>query len=100
MTYALESHDTIRSQIMALHVIKQSQYIQTILGRFKMTNCNPVPMLLDPNVKLCKEPEDADLTKMREVPYQTLIGSLMYAVLGTRPDISYAPLPDQLTGQL
>ncbi|KAJ3017425.1 hypothetical protein NUW54_g585 [Trametes sanguinea] len=90
----------VDDMIMALHVIKQSQYIQTILGRFKMTNCNPVPMLLDPNVKLCKEPEDANLTKMRGVPYQTLIGSLMYAVLGTRPDISYAPLPDQLTGQL
>ena len=27
---------------------------------------------------------------MKKVPYQSAVGSLMYAMLGTRPDIAYA----------
>ncbi|OJT04063.1 Copia protein [Trametes pubescens] len=45
---------------------------------------------MDPNVRLLKEPDDADLSEMRDIPYQAAIGTLMYAALGTRPDISYA----------
>ncbi|EJF55486.1 hypothetical protein DICSQDRAFT_25697, partial [Dichomitus squalens LYAD-421 SS1] len=70
--------------------ICQSQYILRVLERFGMTDSNPVSTPLDPNVKLVKCAEDADLTEMRKCPYQAVIGSLMYAALGTRPDIAYA----------
>ncbi|PIL28276.1 hypothetical protein GSI_09564 [Ganoderma sinense ZZ0214-1] len=70
--------------------ICQSQYILRVLERFGMADANPVSTPLDPNIKLVKTPDDADLSEMRDVPYQAAIGSLMYAALGTRPDISYA----------
>ena len=31
-----------------------------------------------------------DIEEMKNVPYQSAVGSLMYAMLGTRPDISFA----------
>ncbi len=70
-------------------MLSQSQYVQTVLYRFGMGDCNPVSTLLDPNIKLVKEPDNADLSEMKKVPYEALIGSLMYAALGTRPDIKY-----------
>ena len=68
----------------------QGQYVQAVLERFGMADCKPVSTPLDPNVKLVKVPDGTDLSEMKDVPYQAAIGSLMYAALGTRPDISYA----------
>ncbi len=70
--------------------LSQSQYVQTVLDRFGMGDCNPVSMPLNPNIKLVKEPDNADLWEMKKVPYQALIGSLMYVALGMCPDIKYA----------
>ena len=33
---------------------------------------------------------DAELNSMREVPYASAIGSIMYAMICTRPDVSFA----------
>ena len=41
----------------------QGLYIQTVLERFRMTDCKPVSTPLDPNVKLTKVPEEADLSE-------------------------------------
>ena len=52
-----------------------------------MSNSHPVQMPLVPNVKLIKTPED----EHHNIPeYGTAIGSLMYAAIGTRPDIAFA----------
>lgn len=69
--------------------INQTQYIQRIIAHFDMMTCRPVYTPLDPNMVLVANPEkksDSSLT----VCYQQLIGSLMYAMLGTRPDICFA----------
>lgn len=70
--------------------IRQTHFILTALDRFGMAGCAPASTPMDLNVRLVKEPEDADLSEMKDVPYQAAIGTLMYAALGTRPDISYA----------
>ncbi len=80
------SHNRAARMLM----LSQSQYIQAVLDHFGIGDCNPVSTPLDPNVKLVKVPENADLSKMKKVPYQALIGLLMYMALGTRPDIKYA----------
>jgi hypothetical protein len=66
--------------------IAQSQYIKKILDRFGMSNSHPVSMPLDPNIKLTKTPDN----EHHDIPeYGAAIGSLMYAAIGTRPDIAF-----------
>jgi len=52
-----------------------------------MDACNPVSLPLRPNTKLLKAQDTDDLTDASR--YQQIIGSLMYLVTGTRPDLAY-----------
>lgn len=61
-------------------------YIDKILLRFGMQNCNPVK---DPNHQLWQKQGDTLNTKQITV-YQQIIGSLMYTVIGTRPDLAFS----------
>ena len=67
--------------------ISQKQYIKKILKRFGMEDSKPCKMPMDPNIRLTKTPEDVS----HHIPeYGAAIGSLMYAAIGTRPDIAYS----------
>jgi hypothetical protein len=74
--------------------LPQTHYIDKLLKKFNLENLNPVTMPLDPNVDLNQddEPSDDDITHDMQGSgiYATMIGSLMYATLGTHPDIMYA----------
>ena len=52
-----------------------------------MQDCKESWTPLDQKVNLVK-PEDQDITGFTE--YKSLIGSIMYAMLGTHPDLGYA----------
>lgn len=69
--------------------LDQQGYVQKILQQFDMIKCaeSPTPMA---EARLQKPAEDhvCDPKKRRE--YQSAVGSLMYLMLGTRPDIAYA----------
>ena len=70
--------------------ITQSSYIDKILDRFHMADSNPVctPMEISSSKILST---DSDLQELAQgVPYRQAIGSLMYLMIGTRPDIGYA----------
>ena len=69
-------------------MIDQSRYIGEVLDRFGMSDCNPARTPLPSGIILEKNKGLAD-EKFRS-HYQQLIGSLMYAMIGTRPDIAYA----------
>uniref|UniRef100_A0A0A9WFE7 Retrovirus-related Pol polyprotein from transposon TNT 1-94 n=1 Tax=Lygus hesperus TaxID=30085 RepID=A0A0A9WFE7_LYGHE len=68
--------------------ISQRKYINEILKRFKMETANPISTPLDVNVKF--EPTEAIPSEMDKYPFRSLIGSLMYLAIGTRPDIDHA----------
>ena len=53
-----------------------------------MMSCNPVTLPLDPNHKLRKYQEGDNIADISL--YQQIIGSLMYLVIGTRPDLAFA----------
>ena len=70
------------------HTLKLSQdkYIEEILERHGMADCRPVSTPMAQNQKLTKLTE----AEIDPKDYQRALGSLMYAMLGTRPDIAYA----------
>ena len=53
-----------------------------------MENANPVATPLDPNMKL--EPNSEERQPNRSNDYASLLGSLQYLAVATRPDIAYA----------
>ncbi|KAL2248697.1 UNVERIFIED_CONTAM: Retrovirus-related Pol polyprotein from transposon TNT 1-94 [Sesamum indicum] len=73
--------------------LSQSDYIEKVLCRFKMENAKPVGTPLGNQFKLSNSDSpqtDSERAKMRVTPYASAIGSLMYAMICTRPDIAHA----------
>jgi hypothetical protein len=66
----------------------QTQYIDSILTRFNMQDCKPAKYPL--RAKTILKPRAADEEKADLVLYLAVVGLLMSAMLGTRPDIAYA----------
>lgn len=67
--------------------LHQSTYILTILWRFQLSNCKGISTPMESNAHLTPCIDDSDITNESE--YQSKIGSIMYAMLGTRPDLAY-----------
>jgi hypothetical protein len=71
--------------------LDQRRYVQVVLDRFSMTNCRGVVTPLESNVKYSKNQEattEDEVKKMESVPYKEAIGSLMYLMVCTRPDLA------------
>ena len=70
--------------------IDQSGYIKDIVDRFGMADANPhnTPLPAGAEVHLVKNTKQASESEIKL--YQSLIGSLLYVQIGTRPDISFA----------
>lgn len=87
--------------------VMQVGQVKRALTRFGMEDATPVGTPLDSNIKLLKAPGDEEVDRVLQAEYQSLIGSIMYIALGTRPDIAFAvqhlsqfssnPMPDHLT---
>ena len=77
------------SRNRALHQIElhQSPYIRTLLTQFQMSDCKGISTPMEPNCYLPPCANDTDISNHSE--YQSKIGSIMYAMLGTRPDLAY-----------
>ena len=73
--------------------ISQRTYIERVLARHGMSDCNPRSTPLPTGVVLNKS--QAPTTEeeqyfMRDKPYREVLGAVMYAQIATRPDVSYA----------
>jgi hypothetical protein len=67
--------------------LNQRTYLEKVLERFRMQDCKPAPTPLPAGYKPTDNmvPLDKDIQKH----FQVIIGSLLYLMLGTRPDIAY-----------
>jgi len=75
------------------HCFVPKSYIETIADRFHLTDSHRVHTPLACDTKLCKEmcpSNETGKSKMKGIPYLAAIGSLMYASMGTRPDVTFA----------
>lgn len=68
----------------------QKAYITRFLNHFNCWNLNPASTPLETSRKLQPAEEGYVAPRKLREDYQSAVGSLMYAMLGTRPDIAYA----------
>jgi len=73
--------------------LSQRQYILKMLQKYGLQDCKPVATPMDPGLALskaqCPEPNSDEWLEMQGKLYKNIIGSLMYAMVATRPDICY-----------
>jgi hypothetical protein len=73
-------------------VLDQEKYVENVLKRFGFAECRPVSTPAVAGHRLTKEmcpATDEEKAAMAGKPYASLFGSLMYAMVGTRPDIAF-----------
>ncbi|KAL0553858.1 hypothetical protein IC582_007762 [Cucumis melo] len=73
--------------------LSQATYIDKLLVRYLMQNSKKGLLPFRHGVHLSKEQSPKtpqEVEDMRRIPYASAVGSLMYAMLCTRPDICYA----------
>jgi len=73
--------------------ISQSQFISNLLQEHGLSDSKPVSTPLNPGTRLSTSmsPQNAsEASDMLQHPYISLVGSLMYLAITTRPDIAYA----------
>ena len=74
-------------------LLSQDKYISKVLSRFNMQNAKVVSTPLGVHFRLPKEQSpktEEERAYMAKVPYASAIGSLMYVMVCTRPDIAQA----------
>ena len=73
--------------------LSQASYIDEILTRFSMQDSKKgfVPFKVGSSLLANQRPKTpAEIERMRGISYASVVGSLMYAMLCTRPDICFA----------
>ena len=72
--------------------LSQKVYIEKVLRRFNMHNAKPITTPLATHFRLsstlCPQ-SDEEVDYMSRVPYSSVMGSLMYAMVCSRPDLAY-----------
>ena len=70
--------------------LSQKAYLEKIIRDHGMWECNPMATSMKTNTKLTVAEADYTCPANDKHRYQSAVGSLMYAMLETRPDIAYA----------
>jgi hypothetical protein len=83
----------IRDRANGTLKLSQTEYVKKILSRFSMDEAKSVSTPLGSHFRLTKDQSpktEQEQAYMSKVPYASAIGSLMYAMVCTRPDIAHA----------
>ena len=68
------------------YILTQSHYVDKVLNKYGQVNCKVVVTPFDANCKLKKNVGDV----VSQLEYSQIIGSLMYLMNSTRPNIAYS----------
>ncbi|GJS47219.1 retrovirus-related pol polyprotein from transposon TNT 1-94 [Tanacetum coccineum] len=85
--------EIIRDRSRKILKVSQSGYVSKILNNFRVNNGKSFKIPLDGHFKLSLKDcpvRDCDVEMMSKASYSNVIGSLMYLMVCTRPDITYA----------
>ena len=83
-----------RDRKKGLVCLSQKQYVERLLHKFGIRDetkpvSTPLASHFKMSTQLCPK-SDEERTKMKDIPYSSLVGGLMYAIVCTRPDIAHA----------
>ncbi|CAM8884628.1 unnamed protein product [Rhodiola kirilowii] len=70
----------------------QVDYVAKVLDKFAMKDAKPSPVPLGGHLEILKDDypnTNIEKQKMEDVPYDVAVGSLVYVMLCTRPDITF-----------
>lgn len=74
--------------------VSRRKYLEKVLARFGMSNAKPVSTPLASHFRSscssCPAVDSEEPSYMAQVPYSSTIGSLMYAMVSTHPDLAHA----------
>ena len=82
----------VRERSLGLIWLSQENYIKKVLERFNMDKAKPVNCPLAGHFKLSLSQcptSDEEKNEMQKIPYALVVGSLMYVMVCTRPDIAH-----------
>ena len=69
----------------------QQAYVEEVAKRFGLSKAKPAYTPMDQFVDLNNaKVEDKESTPAEVKTYQSMVGSIMFAALGTRPDVAFA----------
>ncbi|CAJ2646442.1 unnamed protein product [Trifolium pratense] len=85
--------DILRDRSKGELFLSQHDYLKKVVERFRMTDSKVVNTPLghhsNLSIKQCPQSED-ERKKMESTPYASGVGSIMYGMVCSRPDLSYA----------
>ena len=85
--------DIVRDRRAGTLKLSQGKYLEKVLSTFNMSDCKAVTTSMGSQFRLKSLDEketEIEVRVMFDVPYASAVGSLMYAMVGTRPDITHA----------
>ncbi|GKF08912.1 retrovirus-related pol polyprotein from transposon TNT 1-94, partial [Tanacetum coccineum] len=85
--------EIVRDRSRKILRVSQSRYVSKILNNFRIDNGKSVKMPLGGHFKLSLKDcpvRDYDIERMSKVSNVNAVGSLMYLMVCTRPDMAYA----------
>jgi hypothetical protein len=85
----IEIHRDRRKEVLGL---SQKTYLEKVVKKFSMHACNPAPapIVKGDKYESFQSPRNQyEIDQMKLVPYASAVGSLMYAQVCTRPDLTF-----------
>ena len=85
--------EIIRDEERGTTAISQGHFVDELAVRYHQTTAPTAPTPLSSGFEFTNEDcpsTEADKEEMTHLPYRSLVGALMYVMIGTRPDISFA----------
>ena len=73
--------------------VSQRSYLLKVLDKFQMKDAKSISTLTASHFRLTSkmsECDDIEVEFMKRVPYANAVGSIMYAMIYTRPELAYA----------
>lgn len=85
--------DITRDRVKGELRLQQTEYVKKLLKKFQIESAKDVNVPFAQHFKLSMEqcPEnDEERTEMSRIPYSNIVGSIMYSMICSRPDVAHS----------